>query len=129
MNVTEYFKEMYHNIWQSNDISRFDEYYAKDFQETISLSDDHKQPIEINMDYVHLKEQAKLQKDNYQDTTIDYKAIVPGENNHISVYFHSTSIVKKTGELQHRCVCGIWRLNENQQIDRVWAVVTPYYEH
>ncbi len=29
--------------------------------------------------------------------------------------------------MKHRCVCGIWRLNKENKIDRVWAVVTPYY--
>lgn len=118
---------MYYNIWQSHGLSKFDDYYAKDFEETISVSDENKQPLDLQMDYDDLIKQAKWQKENYKDTTIDIKKLVAGEGNCISVHFYSTSVEKKTGELRHRCVCGIWRLNKENKIDRVWAVVTPYY--
>lgn len=127
MDAEKFFKEMYFNIWQSNDLSKFDDYYAKDFGETISVSDEDKRPIELQMNYDDLAKQAKWQKDNYEDTTLDVKKLVASEDNHISVSFYSTSIEKKSGELRHRCVCGIWRLNQENKIDRVWAVVTPYY--
>lgn len=129
MDVEKYFKEMYFYIWQSNDLSKLDQYYAKDFAEVIQVCDDNKKPIEFNMQYADIVKQAKWQKDSYKDTTFEIKKIVAGADNHISVHFYSTSIEKKTGELRHRCVCGIWHLNENNQIDRVWAVVTPYYNH
>lgn len=127
MNVKEFFQEMYFNIWQSNDLSKFGDFYANSFEETVYVSDENKQPIEITMTYDDIVKQAKWQKDNYQNTTIDIKKIVAGIDNHISVSFYSSSIYKKTGELRHRCVCGIWRLNQDNKIDRVWAVVTPYY--
>ncbi|MDN3506684.1 MAG: hypothetical protein P0S96_05600 [Simkaniaceae bacterium] len=127
MDLEKFFKEMYYNIWQSNDLSKFDDYYAKDFRESISVSDDEKRPIELQMDYNDLVKQAHWQKENYEDTTIDFKKVVVSDDNHISVSFYSTSIEKKSGELRHRCVCGIWRLNKENKIDRVWAVVTPYY--
>jgi hypothetical protein len=127
MNAEKFFKEMYHYIWQSHDLSKFDDYYAKDFQETIDVSDANKQPLELRMNYDDLVKQAFWQKENYKDTTIVIKKIIVGEGNHISVNFYSTSIERKTGDLHHRCVCGIWRLNKENKIDRVWAVVTPYY--
>lgn len=127
MNAEKFFKEMYHYIWQSHDVNKFDDYYAKDFEETIGVSDDNKQPIELKMRYADLAKQTVWQKENYKDTTIDIKKIVASEGGYISVNFYSTSIERKTGELRHRCVCGIWRLNREHKIDRVWAVVTPYY--
>lgn len=127
MEIEKFFREMYHCIWQSNDLNRFDEFYAKDFEETIMVSDENKQPVELSMNYQELASQAKWQKENYKNTTIDIKKIVGGEGNHISVNFYSTSLDKKTNELRHRCVCGIWRFNQENKINRVWAVVTPYY--
>jgi hypothetical protein len=126
MNAEKFFKEMYYNIWQSHDLSKFDDFYTKDFAETISVSDENKQPLELKMNYDDLVKQATWQKENYKDTTIDIKKIVASDN-YISVNFYSTSIDKKTGALRHRCVCGIWRLNKENKINRVWAVVTPYY--
>lgn len=127
MKPQEFFKQMYFDIWQSNDLNKFDDYYARDFQETIQFTDDDKQPIEFNMDYNDLVKQAKKQAETYRDTTFEIKKIVATDDNYISVHFYSTSIVKATGELRHRCVCGIWHLNIENKIDRVWAVVTPYY--
>jgi hypothetical protein len=127
MNAEKFFKEMYYNIWQSNDLSKFDHFYAKDFEETISVSDDNKQPLELQMNYDDLVKQARWQKESYKSTTIDIKKIVVSEGGYISVHFYSTSIEKNTGELRHRYVCGIWHLNKENKIDRVWAVVTPYY--
>ncbi len=127
MNAEKFFKEMYYNIWQSHDLSRFDDFYAKNFEETISVSDENRQPIELRMHYDDLVRQAKWQRENYKDTTIDIKKIVSAEENSISVHFYSTSVEKNTGKLRHRCVCGIWHLNRENKIDRVWAVVTPYY--
>ncbi|GEM_PF-2931918 len=127
MNIEEYFKEMYANIWQGNNLDKIDDYYAKDFEEIISVCDENKNPIEINMKYSDLVNQAIRQKENYEKTTFEIRKIVESLDNHISVYFYSSSIDKRTGELRHRYVCGIWRLNKDKQIDRVWAVVTPYY--
>lgn len=125
--VTDYFKTMYYYIWQGHDLSKLDEFYARDFVETISAADHQGQPLEILLNYDELAKQARWQKENYQDTSFDIKKIVVNENQHVSMYFYSTSRLKKNLELQHRSVCGIWRLNTDQKIDRVWAVVTPFY--
>jgi len=127
MNIEEYFKEMYASIWQGHDLGKFDHYYARNFEETISVCDENKNLLEIKMKYDDLLKQATWQKENYENTTFEIRKIVGELDNHISVLFCSTSIHKKTGELRHRCVCGIWRLNRDKKIDRVWAVVTPYY--
>jgi len=127
MNAEKFFKEMYYYIWQSHDLNKLDDFYAKDFEETVSVSDENKQPIELKMHYDDIVKQAAWQKENYKDTTIDIKKVVFSEGNYISANFYSTSIEKKTGKLRHRCVCGIWRLNKENKINRVWAVVTPYY--
>ena len=127
MNAEKFFKQMYFDIWQSNNLNKLDDYYAREFQETVQFSDDNKQPIELNMNYDDLTRQAKWQAETYEDTTFEIKKITASNGNHIAVHFYSTSIVKQTGELRHRCVCGIWHLNEENKIDRVWAVVTPYY--
>ncbi len=127
MNGEKFFKEMYHCIWQGNDLNRFDEFYAKSFEETISVTDERKNPIDLQMNYHDLLQQARWQKEHYKDTTFEIKKIVVTGNEYISVHFYSTSIERKTGDLKHRCVCGIWRLNREGKIDRVWAVVTPYY--
>ncbi len=127
MNAEKFFKEMYYNIWQGKDLSKFERYYSNDFEETIDVSDENKSPLELHMNFHDLIEQAKWQKENYKNTTIDIKKLVSNGNDHISVHFYSTSIEKRTGEIKHRCVCGIWRLNKENKIDRVWAVVTPYY--
>jgi len=119
---------MYSCVWQSQDLSRFDEFYAKDFQEIIDVTDGSGEPKELHLDYGQLKEAARIQAEVYRDTTFEIKKLVAGEGNHLSVHFYSTSIVKATGQLRHRQVCGIWRLNNESQIDRVWAVVTPFYE-
>ena len=127
MDAEKFFKEMFYNIWQSHDISRLSDFYAKDFEETIGMTNDNQEPVELHMNYDYMVKQAKLHKENYRDTTIDIKKIVAGANNHISVNFYSSSIDRKTGVLRYRYVCGIWRLNAENKIDRVWAVVTPYY--
>lgn len=117
---------MYYNIWQSHAIEKIEQYYANDFTETIDTTDDNNNPVELSLDYDGIVEQAKFQKDKFQDTTFEIKKLVANENT-ISVHFYSSSIDKRNGQLKHRCVCGIWHLNEQQKIDRVWAVVTPYY--
>ncbi len=126
MNAEKFFTDMFYNIWQGHDIKRIDEFYAHNFKETISLSDDDKEPIEIHMNFADLKQQAILHQQNYRDTTLMVKKIFAADR-HISVYFYSSSIEKKTGTLHHRNVCGIWHLNAENKIDRVWAVVTPHY--
>lgn len=127
MNAERFFKEMYYNIWQSKDLRKFGQYYSDDFEETISVSDENKNPLELNMNYNDLMKQAKWQKENYKDTTININKLVLTEDHYISVHFYSTSIEKCTEEIKHHCVCGIWHLNKENKIDRVWAVVTPYY--
>ena len=127
MNAEKFFKEMYANIWQGNDLNKFDQFYSKDFEETISVSDDDKNPIELKMRYDDLFDQAKWQKENYKNTTFQVIKLVASGADYISVHFYSSSIEKSTGEIKHRCVCGIWHLNKENKIDRVWAVVTPYY--
>lgn len=127
MNAEQFFREMYHDIWQSKDLSKLDDYYAKDFKEFLTVSDANQEPVEFVMHYADIVKQAKWQKDNYKNTTIDIKKLVAGEGNTIAVNFYSTSIEKSTGKLRHRCVCGIWGLNKENKITRVWAVVTPYY--
>lgn len=127
MNGEKFFREMYHQIWQSHGLDKFDDYYAKNFEETITVSDETGKPIELRMKYDDLIAQAKWQHDTYRDTTLDIKKLVVSEGHYLSVHFYSTSIVKATGELRHRCVCGIWHLNKENKIDRVWVVVTPYY--
>jgi hypothetical protein len=42
MNNEEYFKEMYSNIWQRHNLNKIDNYYAKDFEEIISVFDEKK---------------------------------------------------------------------------------------
>ena len=127
MNAENFFREMFHNIWQSHDISRIGDYYASTFEETIQSWDEQQQkPVELRMDYQYMVEQAALHKAHYRDTTLDIQKIVPGEKNHISVNFYSSSVNRKTGKTRYRYVCGIWRLNTENKIDRVWAVVTPF---
>ena len=122
-----FFKKMYFDIWQSNNIEEIDKYYANDFKETIDTTNTHNEPLELALDYDGIVEQSQFQKENYSDTTFELKKLVASDN-YISVHFYSTSLFKQTGEKRHRCVCGIWRLNKDKKIDRVWAVVTPYYE-
>lgn len=128
MNAEKFFRQMYFDIWQSNNLSRLDDYYSKDFRETIQFTNADKQPVECHMNYTDLVRQAEWQAKVYQNTTFDIKKIVMSGDGHICVQFYSTSVVKETGELRHRCVCGIWHLNSEHKIDRVWAVVTPYYD-
>ena len=51
MNGEKFFKDMYYNVWQSHGLNRFDDFYAKDFEETISVSDKNQEPIELRMNY------------------------------------------------------------------------------
>jgi hypothetical protein len=127
MQAEQFFKTMFFNIWQGHDLNRIDEFYARDFQEMISVADDKKKPIVSNLGYEDLVRFAHSYKENYQDVTIDIKKITSSDDQHISAYFYSSSVEKKTQELRHRWVCGIWHLNDHHKIDRVWAVVTPYY--
>ena len=128
MNAEVFFREMFHHIWQSHDISRIGDYYANNFEETIQSWDEQQQkPVELHMDYHYMVEQAALHKEHYHDTTLEIKKIVAGKDNHISVNFYSSSVDRKTEKMRYRYVCGIWRLNTEQKIDRVWAVVTPFY--
>ncbi|NGX47166.1 MAG: hypothetical protein K1000chlam3_00538 [Chlamydiae bacterium] len=127
MDAEKFFKEMFHCIWQSQDLSRFDDFYSEDFTESISVSDEKNQPLELRMNYEDLLQEAKRQKEEFRNVTLDIKKIVHGEDNHLSVNFYSSSIDNKTEEKRHRWVCGIWHLNQENKIDRVWAVVTPYY--
>lgn len=127
MNAEAFFREMFHNIWQSHDISRIGDYYAENFEESIQTWDEVQQkPVESHMDYSYMVEQAVLHQENEKDTTLNIKKAVIGENKHISINFYSSSVNRKTGKTRYRYVCGIWRLNAENKIDRVWAVVTPY---
>jgi len=49
---------MYFNIWQSHDLSRIDDFYAKNFKETIDISNENNEPIEINLGYDELVQQV-----------------------------------------------------------------------
>ena len=60
MDAEKFFKEMFSSIWQGGDLSKFDEFYAKDFEETVDVSDDDKKPIEFHMNYDELRKQADL---------------------------------------------------------------------
>lgn len=126
MNAETFFKAMYFDIWQSNHIERLDHYYAKSFTEDIDTTDENKEPINLSLDYEGIVKQAHFQKEHYKETTFEIKKLVSNDS-YISVHFYSSSIDKRTNELKHRCVCGIWHLNAEHKIDRVWAVVTPYY--
>jgi mannosyltransferase OCH1-like enzyme len=127
MNAEKYFKEMYADIWQGHNLNKFEDYYAKDFEEMISTCNDNKNPVEISMKYDDLIQQAIWQKENYKNTILDIRKITEILESHLPVYFYSSSVDKKTNAIRHRYVCGIWRLNRDKKIDRVWAVVTPYY--
>lgn len=94
--------------------------------ETLSLLSDAPAIISQHKFSLEIK-QAKWQAGKYRDTTLEIKKIVASDA-HISVHFYSTSIVRATDKLRHHCVCGIWHLNEDGKIDRVWAVVTPLYK-
>jgi hypothetical protein len=127
MNKEIFFKEMFFNIWQGNDLKSFDKFYAKDFQEIVHVSDENQKPIELKMTYDQLIDQATWYQENYSAVTLTIHTFVVAENNHFCVNFYSSSIYNKTGELHHRYVSGIWRLNPENKIDKVCAVVTPYY--
>jgi len=126
MKAEAFFKSMYFDVWQSNAIEKIDHYYAKSFAETIDTTDSNNTPITLSLDYQGILEQALFQKESFKNTTFEIKKLVACDST-ISVHFYSSSTDKRTNELKHRCVCGIWRLNNNNKIDRVWAVVTPYY--
>ncbi len=79
--------------------------------------------ITVSLDYQGIVQQSRFKKENYTNTTLEIKKLVAC-NNTISVYFYSSSIDKKTDELKYRRICGIWQLNEDNKIDRVWAVAT-----
>ena len=128
MKIDKIFKTMFFDIWQGNNIKMFDSYYAKDFKEVITVTDVNQSPIEINMIYNELLKEAHRYKDEFQDVTLTIKKMVIGNENHLSVNFYSSATEKKSAELKHRCVCGIWHFNNSGKIDRVWAVVTPYYQ-
>lgn len=124
MNYDQLFRNMFYDIWQGNNISSFDNYYSKNFHESITSSDLNGKRIVINMDYHQLKNEAISYSDKYKDVTINIEKLVASDN-YISVCFYSTMIDKHTHSLLYRCVSGIWHLDENNKIDRVWAVVTP----
>lgn len=127
MNAENFFKSMYFDIWQSHNIEKVDQYYAKTFTETIDTTNEKKEPVTLSLNYQGIVKQVHFQKENYRDTTFEIRKLVANDN-YISVHFYSSSIDKRTNELKHRCVCGIWRLNSYHKIDRVWAVVTPHSE-
>lgn len=127
MTAENFFKSMYFDIWQSNNIDKIDDYYAKSFEEIIDTTDEKKEPVTISLGYQGIVDQATFQKEHYKDTTLEIKKITANDD-HIAAHFYSTSIDKRTNEIRHRCVCGIWHLDNDGKIDRVWAVVTPFYE-
>jgi hypothetical protein len=47
------------------------------------------------MQYTDLVKQAIWQKENYNNITFEIRKIIEGLNNHISVYFYSSSVDKK----------------------------------
>jgi hypothetical protein len=126
VNAESFFKSMYFDIWQSNAIEKLDQYYSESFSETIDTTDENNEPITLSLDYQGIAQQSRFQKENYKDTTFKIKKLVASDNT-ISVHFYSSSIDKRTDELKHRCVCGIWHLDNDNKIDRVSAVVTPFY--
>lgn len=82
--------------------------------------------MQITQDYNYMVEQSIIHKQQFKNTTIDIKHLVANDDN-ISVHFYSSAVNRETGKRHHRCVCGIWHLSEEARIDRVWAVVTPFY--
>ena len=56
---------MYFDIWQSNNVNKFDHYYTRNFHEIIQLTNDDKQILELNMNYDDLFKQAKKQEEIY----------------------------------------------------------------
>ncbi len=126
MQAEQFFRSMFRDCWQSYDISKLSHYYDESFHEIIDTVDEHNQPMQITQDYNYMVEQSIIHKQQFKDTTIDIKRLVANDNN-ISVHFYSSAVNRATGKLHHRCVCGIWHLNEEGRIDRVWAVVTPFH--
>lgn len=114
MNVEAYFTEMYSKIWQGNDLSQFDEYYAKTFEEIISVCDENNNPVEIKMQYDELLNQAIWQKENYVGTTLEIRKISEGLEDHMSVYFYSSSAELISGNFSYRkllvCARGGYKL-------------------
>ena len=129
MQAEQFFRSMFRDCWQSYDISKLSDYYDESFNEVIDTVDEHKQPMLIPKGYDYMVKQSIIHKQQFKDTTIDIKRLVANDDN-ISVHFYSSAVNRKTGNLRHRCVCGIWHCNEKGRIDRVWAVVTPFHiEH
>ncbi|MDF1794898.1 MAG: hypothetical protein P1U63_00015 [Coxiellaceae bacterium] len=123
MNAETFFKSMYFDIWQGNSIEKLSDYYSESFQEIVDFTDENNEAITESLDYQDLIQRSRFKKENYKNTTLDIKRFVACKNT-ITVYFYSNSIDKSTDELIQRRVCGIWQLDEDNKIDKVWAVAT-----
>lgn len=123
MNTENFFKQMFYDIWQGNDIAKISEYYSKNFIEEIYIDKNDDEKIAHTMNYTDIIQQAKYLKENYKNTIVDFKNILSAENNHIVVNFHSQFTEIKTEKRINRYVAGTWHLDHENKIDRVLAVV------
>jgi len=127
MNAEKFIKEMYYNVWQGNDLSKIDDYYAKEVEATMCVSDDNKNPLDVTLHYDDVVKRAKWQQEHFEELVFDFKVIVAGEDQHISAIYYLSATEKKTGEKKQFRVSGIWQLNQDNKIKRVWAVLAPFY--
>lgn len=128
MNAEKYIKALYHDIWQGHDVEKIGDYYAKDAQATISVSKNAQDPEDITLDFDGIHQQALWQKSHYKNLKFDFKEIVLSQDEKvISALFWSQSTCVKTGETRNFRVMGMWMLNDEKKINKVCAVMTPYY--
>ena len=123
MNSENFFKQMFYDIWQGNDINKIGKYYSKHFIEEIYFDKEGEEKIAHTMNYDDIIQQSLYLKNNYKNTTVYFKNILSAENNNIAVNFHSQFTEIKTEKQINRYVAGIWHIDHESKIDHVWAVV------
>jgi len=123
MNSESFFKQMFYDVWQGNDIDKIGEYYSKNFIEEIYFDKGNDEKITHTMNYDDIIQQSVYLKNNYKNTIVYFKNILSAENNNIAVNFHSQFTEIETGKQINRYVAGIWHIDHENKIDHVWAVV------
>lgn len=106
-------KQLFHDIWEGHDISRFNDYYHADIQ-----ADAGGKPI----DFATIQLHAQTMKTEWSNTQVVFKDIISNGHNKIAVRFVMSSI--KQGQAMSFEMMGIYDLKDNK-LFKIFGLSNP----
>lgn len=128
MKPEEFIKQVYRDIWQGEDIGKISTYYAENVEAVVSVSPKDQCIEDLALGYEDVVKQAAWQKETYHNIHFDFKSVFADKDGKkVSIYFYSQTQSRETGEVRHYRVSGEYHLNDAGKIEKVFAVMLPFY--